>query len=257
MTKTKTTPRGGNSSHRPRGMAAARFASAEKEAEEQFANAPGEDTEDSQDWPDVEEDASKSTGKAGDQSQQAEGGAEAPPEENPPPPADPQPGTKKDPTDAPAAVPTQDPTVANPEEAEVEAPPKLMEYVESYRQAGKTWLDTVLVQKEQAYITLYNSLSRIGAKHKDHLDQAVRDQVFASIKDKSGKCLSEDNFAMYVEQEDPPEKTKYRLTDDAKEALKDYYNAVDTLSQAQANFAQSTKVLEQKIEDKSVFLEII
>ena len=63
---------------------------------------------------------------------------------------------------------------------------------------------------------------------------------------------------MHVEQDDPPEKPKYRLTDDnAKEALKDYYDAVDTLSEAQLNFAPSTKVLEQKIEDKSVFLDII
>ena len=76
-------------------------------------------------------------------------------------------------------------------------------------------------------------MSKIGAKHKKNLDQAVRDQVFASIKDRSGKCLSEDDFAMYVEQEDPPKKQRYRLTDDdAKEALKDYYDAVDTLSQA-------------------------
>ena len=63
---------------------------------------------------------------------------------------------------------------------------------------------------------------------------------------------------MYVEQEDPPQKQRYRLTDDdAKEALKDYYDAVDTLSQAQANLACSTKVLEEKIEDKTVFLDII
>ena len=80
-------------------------------------------------------------------------------------------------------------------------------------------------------------MSKIGRKHKENLDQAVRDQVFASIKDRSGKCLSEDAFAMYVEQEDPPKKPKYRLTDDAKEALKDYYDAVDNLSEAQLNFA--------------------
>ena len=101
-------------------------------------------------------------------------------------------------------------------------------------------------------------MSKIGTKHKDYLDQAVRDQVFASIKDRSGKCLSEDDFVMYVEQEDPPQKQRYRLTDDdAKEALKDYYNTVDTLSEAQANLARSTKVLEEKIEDKSVLLFII
>ena len=63
---------------------------------------------------------------------------------------------------------------------------------------------------------------------------------------------------MYGEQDDPPQKQRYRLTDDdAKEALKDYYDTVDTLSQAQANLACSTKVLEEKIEDKTVFLDII
>ena len=45
--------------------------------------------------------------------------------------------------------------------------------------------------------------------------------------------------------------------DDAKEALKDYYDAVNTLSEAQANLAHSTMVLEEKIEDKTVFLDII
>ena len=121
---------------------------------------------------------------------------------------------------------------------EEEAPPKLTAYVKSYKPAGKTWLDTVLDRKEQAYITLYDKWSKIGGKHKENLNQAVRDQVLASIKDKSGKCLSKDTFAMHVEQDDPPKKPKYRLTDDdAKEALKDYYDAVDTLSEAQLNFA--------------------
>ena len=63
---------------------------------------------------------------------------------------------------------------------------------------------------------------------------------------------------MYVEQEDPPKKLKYRLTDDdAKKALKDYYDTVNTLSEAQANLARSTMVLKEKIEDKTVFLDII
>ena len=265
MVKTKQTPHGGSSSHRPGGVVTTRFASAEEEAEWQFADAPGEEeTEDSQEWPEyVEEEtgASKSTGKAGDQPQQAEGGPEVPPKENAPP-IDPQPGTSKDPTDPPATVstqdPTQDPTVDKPEEAEVETPPELIAYVKSYKQAGKTWLDTVLNRKEQAYNTLYDRLDKIGAKHKENLDQAVRDQVFASIKARSGKYLSKDEFTMYVEQEDPPQKQRYRLTeDDAKEALKDYYDEVDTLNQAQANLAHSTKVLEEKIEDKTVFLDII
>ena len=98
----------------------------------------------------------------------------------------------------------------------------------------------------------------IGAKHKENLDQAVKAQVFASIKDRLGKCLSGDDFAVYVEKEDPPKKQRYRLTsDDAKEALKDYYDVVNTLSEAQANLAHSTQVLEQKIEDKTVFLDNI
>ena len=41
------------------------------------------------------------------------------------------------------------------------------------------------------------------------------------------------------------------------EALREYYNAVHLLCEAQTNFAKSTQILEQKIEDKSVFLSII
>ena len=62
---------------------------------------------------------------------------------------------------------------------------------------------------------------------------------------------------MYVEQEEEPKRPRYKLNDDAKEALKDHNDAVHTLSEAQTNFAASTKVLEQKIKDKSVFLDII
>ena len=272
MVRTKQTSHGGSSSHRPGGMATARFAGAEED-ELQFTDAPGEETEDSQEWPEYGEEetgASKSTGKAGNQPQQVEGGPEVPPKENPPPPInptpgtskDPTPGTSKDPTDAPPTVPaqdpTQDPTEAKAEEVEVETPPELTAYVKSYKLAGKNWLDRVLDQKEQAYDTLYDRLVKIGANHKENLDQAVKAHVFASIKDRSGKCLSEDAFAMYVEQEDPPKNPKYRLTDDvAKAALKDYYDTVDALSEAQANLAHSTKVLEENIEDKTVFLDII
>ena len=169
MPRTKQTPHGGNSSHRPSGMETTRFAGAEKEAEQQ-ADAPGEEPEDSQNWPEYGEDnpsTSKLTGKG-----------DPPPKENPPPPQDPQPSTSKDPTDAPPpvdptiapppAAPTQDPAVAKPAEAEKETPPKLTAYVNSYKQAGKTWLDTVLDRKEQAYTTLYDRLSRIGTKHKEN-----------------------------------------------------------------------------------------
>ena len=62
---------------------------------------------------------------------------------------------------------------------------------------------------------------------------------------------------MYVEEGEPVKKPKDRLTDDAKEALKDYFDMVHTLCEAQTNFTASTKVLEEKIQDKSVFLDII
>ena len=58
--KTKQTPRGGSSLHRPVGMAAARFPSTGRgkgEPKEQFKDALGKDTEDSQDFPKVLEDA--------------------------------------------------------------------------------------------------------------------------------------------------------------------------------------------------------
>ena len=105
MTKTKTTPHGSSSSHRLRGMATVRFAATEAE-EQQLEDITGE-SQDSTNWPDPfkkaikegEGETSKSEGKAGDPLQQAEGGAEVPPEENPPAPnpSDPQPGTSKDP----------------------------------------------------------------------------------------------------------------------------------------------------------------
>ena len=119
MTKTKTTPHGGSSSHRARGMATATFAGTEAEAEQHFQDAPGKETEDSQDWPNVMEGragTSKSEGKTDDQPKQAEGGAQAPPEENSPAPQTPesQPSTCKDPTDVPVEVSTQDPTKATP-----------------------------------------------------------------------------------------------------------------------------------------------
>ena len=49
--KTKTTHHGGSKSHCPRGMATATFASsAEADPNKQYEDAPGEETEDSQDW---------------------------------------------------------------------------------------------------------------------------------------------------------------------------------------------------------------
>ena len=197
---------------------------------------------------------SKSKGKTGDQPAQATEGAEVPPEESlpVPNPTNPQPGTSKDPTEAPTKYPTQTATQNPDEEA-----PVLTTYVKAYKAAGKAWLDTVVEQKEQAYITLFDKLQQLGNPHIDNFDQVNREQVFNCIRDRTGRFLSEDDFVAYVEGEEEKKKPKYKLTGDAKEALRDYYDAVHTLCKAQTNFAKSTQVLEEKIEDKSVFLDII
>ena len=238
--------------------------------EEQFRDAPGEDTK--EEFPLVLEDAeqqpqeakpgaSKSKGKQlGDQPAQAAEGAEAPPEETPPDPnptkphtdpapVEPQPGTSKAPTED-----TTQPAAKNPDEDE---PPALTKYVMEYKAAGKAWLDSVVKDGEQAYIRLFNKLLELGSPYIDNFDQADRAQVFKCIRDKTGRFLDDDDFVTYVEMEEEKKKPKYVLTGNAKIALTDYYNAVHTLCEAQQNFAKSTQVLEEKIEDKSVFLDII
>ena len=271
MGRTKQTPRGGSKSHRPKGMATATFpGGTSTEPEEQFWDTPGKGTEDSLDWPKFSDTAaheegeastSKSKGEKDNPTKQAKGGADAPPKEIPPAPEptpeDPKPGTSMDPTDAPTQAPTQDPSqpaLQNPDEDNL---PDLTDYVKAYKQAGKVWLDTVIDQKEQANITLFNKLQQLGDPHIDNFTDANREQVFKCIRDKTGRFLSEDDFVTYIEKEDIGKPSQYRFTGEAKEALKDYYDAVHTLSQAQANFASSTQVLEKKITDKSVFLDII
>ena len=91
----------------------------------------------------------------------------------------------------------------------------------------------------------------------NNFDQADREQVFRCIRDKTGRFLDDDDFVTYVETEEEKKKPRYILTDDAKVALTDFYDAVHMLCEAQQNFAQSTQVLEKKIEDKSIFLDII
>ena len=61
----------------------------------------------------------------------------------------------------------------------------------------------------------------------------------------------------YVETEEEKQKPRYVLIGNAKVALTDYYDAVHTLYEAQQNFGKSTQVLEKKIADKSIFLDII
>ena len=275
MGRTKQTPRGG-SSHRPVGMTAATFTSTGRGKagpEEQFRDAPGEDTE--EEFPKVLEDAEQpkegkpgtrqSKGKQlGDQPAQAAEGAEAPPEETPPDPnptkphtdpvpEDPQPGTSKAPTQAPTEDPTQT-TAKNPDE---DKPLALTKYVMEYKAAGKAWLESVVKDQEEAYIKLFDKLMELGNPYIDNFNQADREQVFKCIRDKTGRFLDDDDFVMYVETEEEKEKPKYVFTCNAKLALTDYYDAVHTLCEAQQNFARSTQVLEKKIEDKSIFLDII
>ena len=97
----------------------------------------------------------------------------------------------------------------------------------------------------------------IGNPYIDNLDQADREQVFKCIRDNRGRFLDDDDFMTYIETEEEKEKPKYVFTRNAKLALTEYYDAVHTLCKAQQNFARSTQVLENKIEDKFIFLDII
>ena len=266
MVRTKQTARG-SSAPRPGGMATAKFAGRGRgDPEVQFADDPFDITD--EDLPDVLEDAdkpkggepstSKSVGKEGEprtEGQAAEG-AQAPPEEIPPAPTQvsttPQPGTSTGPTQDPTDDPAQDPTQTT---GEVEI--KLTQYVKDYRAAGKVWLDTVIQEGEKAYDTLYNRLQELGAPHKEGLDQADKQQVYNCIKDRTGMFLSQDENVLYVEMEEEFEKPKFNLTGEAKEALRNYYDAAHELCVAQADFAKATQKLESKIEDKTVFLSII
>ena len=126
-----------------------------------------------------------------------------------------------------------------------------------YKAAGKAWLESVVKDREEVYIKLFDKLMELGNPYIDNFNQADREQVFKCIRDKTGRFLNDDNFLMYVETEEEKEKPKYVFTRDAKLALTDYYDAVHMLCEAQQNFARSTQVLERKIEDKSVFPDII
>ena len=266
MVRTKQTARG-SSTPQPGGMATAKFAGRGRgDPEAQFADDSFNITD--KDLPDVLEDAdkpkggepstSKSVGKEGEPQTegQAAEGAQAPPEEIPPAPTQvsttPQPGTSTGPTQDPTDDPAQDPTQTT---GEVEI--KLTQYVKDYRAAGKVWLDTVVQEGEKAYDTLYDRLQELGAPHKEGLDQADKQQVYNCIKDRTGMFLSQDENVLYVETEEEFEKPKFNLTGEAKEALRNYYDAAHELCVAQEDFAKATQKLESKIEDKTVFLSII
>ena len=104
---------------------------------------------------------------------------------------------------------------------------------------------------------MFDKLLVLGDPYIDNFDQADKEQVFKCIRDKTGRFLDDDDFVTYIETEEEKKKPKYVLTSDAKTALTDYYDAVHTLCEAQQNFAKSTQVLEKKITDKDIFLDII
>ena len=112
----------------------------------------------------------------------------------------------------------------------------------AYKAAGNDWLDSVVKDREQAYIRLFNELLKLGDPYIDNFDQADREQVFKCIRDKTDRFLDEDDFVTYVETEEEKQKPRYVQTSDAKVALTDYYDAVHTLCEAQQNFAKSTQV---------------
>ena len=242
--------------------------------EEQFRDAPEEDTEedlllvleDAEKQPkEGKQGASKSKGK---KKVQATEGAEAPPEESPPDPeptkpqtdpapTEPQPGTSKAPTEDPTQAPTDEttqPAATNPDKDE---PPAPIKYVRAYKAAGKDWLYSVVKDGKEVYTRLFDKLLELGGPYIDNFNQADREQVFKCIRDKTGRFLDDDGFVTYIETEEEKQKPRYVLTGDAKVALTDYYNAVHTLCEAQQNFAKSTQVLEEKTADKSIFLDII
>ena len=234
MVRTKQTARG-SKAPRPGGMMTAKFAGRGRgNPEEQLADDPFDIAD--EDLPDVLEDAdkpkggqpstSKPVGKEGEAQTegQAAEGAQAPPDEIPPAripdPTAPLPGTSTGPMQDPTIDPAQDPT-QTPGEVEI----KLTQYVKDYRAAGKVWLDTVVQEKEKAYDTLYDRLQQLGAPHKEGLDQADKQQVYNCIKDRTGMFLSQDENVLYIETEEEFKKPKFRLTGEAKEALKNYYDA--------------------------------
>ena len=61
---------------------------------------------------------------------------------------------------------------------------------------------------------------------------------------------------MYVEKEEVEIK-KVKVSGDAKEAIKDYCQAAHDLCLAQTTFMESTRVLESKLNNKELFLDII
>ena len=207
--------------------------------EEQYRDALEVDTK--EDLPLVLEDAEKqpkegkpgASKSKGQQLAQAAEGAEAPPKETPldpnttqphtdPTPVEPQPGTSKAPTGDPTQAPTDDPIQPTAKDPDKDEPPALTKYVKEYKAAGKAWLDSVVKDREEAYIRLFNKLLELGSPYIDYFDQADREQAFKCIRDKTGRFLDNDDFMMYIETEEEKKKPRYTFTGDTKADLADY-----------------------------------
>ena len=108
------------------------------------------------------------------------------------------------------------------------------------------------------YNTLYDKLFKIGEPDIPKFSDSDKQTVLDCITDMSGKYLSEDSFAVYVEKVDLEiEKKKYQVSDKEKKAIKQYYQSVTELYEAQTAFMQSIRELEEEITGKEIFLDII
>ena len=96
----------------------------------------------------------------------------------------PMPQLRLPPGPHPTSQDPKQPATQNPDE---DTPPDLTEYVKAYKEAGKLWLDTVVENKEQAYITSFDTLQQLGSPHIDNFDQANRKQVFNCIRDRTSR----------------------------------------------------------------------
>ena len=67
---------------------------------------------------------------------------------------------------------------------------------------------------------LFNTLQQLGDPHIDNLTDADREQVFKCIRDRTGRFLSEDDFATYIEQEEVGKPPQYRFTGEGKRSTK-------------------------------------
>ena len=64
---------------------------------------------------------------------------------------------------------------------------------------------------------LFDTLLQLGDQHIDKFSNADKQTVLKCIKDRTGRFLSEDDFAVYVEKEEADtKKQQFKLKGDAK-----------------------------------------